>query len=434
MDSNQWQQIVKACQQGDSEYILHIIQNPPENIRFNKLIKIALQYQQWQVIEALLPVWDCNKSPRIFHLAAKTPLHIIERAWQILKGTGNVSQARKDCISAVGACVVHEKAHSLQFLIDQLRGMKVFSLHDPVLWRGVGQSSADIYTTLVRNFNPDATVQAQVFFTAIAHGNWEILRLIPSTVLHPDDFLEGLVRSVRLGKRGVVDHYLPHLTIENLHTIIKKSVESGFAVNRSRELNVWLNLLPDLTHLGPVVENLLKCAIGLNDLDAVKKLAPYYTPAKTDDFRHQHPLGWVINNLAGSFDPDHSLDMVHILLLCHPPSDPLLAQTAHTAVSRRGEVTLPHLDAVCAYSTYPDIDRVAFTGAVLQTNAAAVKHLMPKISDADFLKALSEVKTRVGGLENLQGWNLLEPFIQPRILHLALAENHTNDRAIKRKI
>ena len=434
MDSSQWKKIVNACQQGNSEYILHLIQNPPENIRFNKLLKIALQYQQWQVIEHLLPVWDCNKSPRISNLAGKAPLHIIEAAWQILKNTATVSQARKDCISAVVGCVVHEKAHSLQFLIDQLRDMKVFSLHDPVLWRYVGRSSPEIYTTLVHNFNPDATVQSHVFFNAIEHGNWKLLHRMPSTVLHQDDFLEGLVRSVRLGKREFVDHYLPQLPIENLHTIIKKSVESSFAVNRSVELNVWLNLLSDFTNLGPVVADLLKCAIGLNNLDAVKKLAPYYTPAKTNDFSHQHPLGWVVNNLAGSFNPDHSLEMVHTLLLQHHRADPLLAQTVQIAVSRRGDVTLAHLDAVCAYSTYPCIDSVAFTGAVLKTNTSAVKHLMPKISDADFLKALSEVKTSVGALENLQGWPLLEPLIQPRILHLALAEHQTNFPITKRKI
>lgn len=434
MDCNQWRKIVTACEQGDSGYILHLISNPPENIRFNKLIKIALQHQQWRVVEHLLPLWDCTKKPHIFDLAV-APLNIIEIACRVLTNNATASQARKDCISAVYSSAVHEKIHSLQFFIDQLRAMNVASLHDPVLWRRVGTScSPEIYTTLVRNFNPDATVQAHVFFNAVQHGNWKILHLIEPTALHHEDFLEGLVRSVRLGRREFIDHYLPHLSTEDLHTIIKKSVESSFAVNRSVELNVWLNVLSDFSHLGPVIEDLLKCAIGLNNLQVVTQLAPYYTPQPMDGLRLQHPLGWVVNNLAGSFNPDHSLDMLHTLLPRHHSNDPLLAHTVHIAVSRRGEVTLDHLDAVRSYSTYPSIDIVAFTGAVLKTNTAAVKHLMPTISDADFLQAIVEVKNSVGQLEKLPGWIFLEPLIQPRILQLALDENGLQKRVIKRKI
>lgn len=434
MNSNQWAAIVTACQQGDTQHICDIISCPPSDIRFNKLLKIALKHQQWRVVEQLLPLWVCTKSPRIFNFAPEAPLHVVQKACEVLKNNASSSHARKDCIAAVKACAMRQNASNLKYFIEQLRKINVPSLHDAALWRAVGNNAcAEIYTILIQNFKPDAALSAQVFLGAVECENWSILDCLTPQSLHRHDFLDGLVRSARLGKAGIIDHYFPHITTEDLHTVIKKSMESCFVVNRSVELNVWLNTLIDFSQLGPVIEDLLKCAIGLDNLKAVKQLAPYYTPQETEVSR-LHPLDWVVNNLAGTDGPDHSLDMLHTLLPQHHPSDPLLAHTVHIAVSRRGHVTLDHLDAVRTYSTYPHIDVIAFTGAVLKTNTAAVKHLMSKISDEDFLQALSEVKKSVGHLENLPGWGLLEPIIQPRILHLALAENGSNHRAIKRKI
>lgn len=434
MDSNKWADLVTACQNGNTQYISQTIDNPPDRIRFNKLLKIALQYQQWNVVEQLLPLWDCTKSPRLFHFAPTVPLHVVQKAYEMLKGNAPPSHTRKDCISAVQACVVRRNPINLQYFIEQLGTMNVTSLHDPVLWRTVGHHPcAEIYTILMQNFNPDAATRAHIFSSAIDCNNWTVLGRLDPQSLHRQDFIDGLVHAVRLGKREIIAHYLPHITNQDLHHVIKKSVESCSAINRSTELNVWLSVLSDFTHLGPVVEDLLKCAIFSNNLGAVQRLAPYYNPQDLENCRSQHPLLWVVNNLAGSFSPEYSLEMLNELLPQYEADNPVLLRVAEVAVSRRGDVTLPHLDAMRAYSTLPALDLVAFRCAIIKTNTEAVKHLMLTISDADFLQAIADVKNSVPRLEQLSGWMQLEPVIQPRILQLALVGTHANS-ANKRKM
>lgn len=433
MNSNQWATIVSACQHGDTGCISDTIAHPPENLRFNKLMKIAIQHQQWGVVAQLLPVWDWSKSPRIFNIASLAPLAIAQKACEILINSAPPAQARKDCIACVWSCVAHDNVDTLQFFIDQLRTMNVGSLHDLALWEKVGKSTPEIYTTLIRNFNPSADTQAHVFFEAIKYGNWNIVEMISPQTLGQENFLHGLIRSVGYGQCELITQHLPHLSTQNLHTVIKKTVESGFGVNRSRELNVWMNVLTDFTSLGAVVEDLLKCAIASDNLAAVRQLAPHYTPQDTQEVR-PHPLGWVVNNLAGSFDPDHSMDMLHALLPRYRPDHRLLLHTVNLAVLRRGGVTMSHLDALRAYATDPEIDIIALKIAIANTNTSSVKHLLATISDADFLQAVHEVKDSVGPLEKLHGWQRLEPWVQPKILQLALAEHTQNTRAVKRKI
>ena len=434
MNSNQWATIVSACQHGDTTCISDTIANPPENLRFNKLMKIAIAHQQWGVVEQLLPVWDWSKSPRIFNIASTAPLPLVQKACEILTNGAPPAQARKDCIAGVWSCVAYGNVATLQFLIDQLRARDVGSLHDLVLWQRAGKSTPEIYTTLVRNFNPNAIAQAQVFFEAIKYGNWNIVEMISPQTLGQDNFLHGLIRSVGYGQCELITQYLPHLSTQDLHTVIKKTVESGLGANRIRELNVWMTVLNDFASLGVLIEDLLKCAIASDNLAAVKHLAPHYTPEDTQEVR-PHPLGWVVNNLAGSFDPDQSMEMLHVLLPRYRPDHRLLLHTVNLAVLRRGNgVTIPHLDALRAYATDPTIDIVALKTAITNTNTSVVKHLLATISDTDFLQAVNEVKDTVGQLENLKGWPQLEPWVQPKILQLALGEQTQNTRAIKRKI
>lgn len=432
MDNTQWTRIVQACQQGDEEFISQIMLSPPENIRFNRLIKIALDHSQWNVVAQLLPVWNWNKSPRLFQLASVVPNYVAQQATKIVKKSADHRFFRKDCIQSVWRCVVRGNTHNLHFFIEQLSSTQVRALHDKHFWDDVGKfARPPIYDLLRQGLNMGSQENSTVLFSAIRYRNWGMADWVSSQVDH-SDFLKGLQKSVELGEQRLIAQHLSNLSAQDLQHVVQQSLQSSFAVDRSKELNVWMTVLPSFDVLGGVIEEMFKVAIVSNNLMAVERLAQSYTPGNVVTERQHNLLGMVVNNLAGAFDPNHSVEMLACLLPRYSPDHLFVVRAVELAAERRGTSTLPHLDVLCSYSSVSNIMGLALSAAVIKNNASVVAHIMQTVDDDQFLYAIEKVKREQGALHLLSGWTRLEPLIQPRILQNAI--ENKDAPVVKRKM
>lgn len=433
MDVDQWHKIVQACQSGDSAVIVETIDNPPPNTRFNKILKTALQYQQWQIVEQLLPFWDCNKSPNIQEIASGTPVDLTQKFVQRLKQYSDPRTIRKDFVACMQSAVVGDRPAHIQFFIQELQGMGVSDLHDVLFWSVVGQTATPETCALLSTyFEPGARQQAAMFDGCVRSNNFSILDYISPEILDDDVFIGGIVGSVNMGKEEIVSRYLPILTQQQLQSIVRTTVESSFARNCAKQLRVWMRVLPEFAPLGPVIEDLLKCAISCNDLAAVQRLAKNYVPTKCH-LPTGHPLSWVVNNLAGSFEPDHSLDILKRLLLCYQPDDELVVHAITVAATRRGSVILEHLDVMRSYTSAVNIDCIVFQTSLLKNNDVVAQHILNVMHDEDFLQAIAQIKQSGTVLEELRIWTTMGPHIQQRVLNLAVGHTDRNV-SFKRKM
>ena len=415
-NQHQWNVAVKACCEGDNIVLAQALQHLPSQSRFNKLIRHASSKRKWSIVEQLLPLWNPNKAPYIFDFARTTPLVVFKKSLDVYtQHQFNPNQLRKSLVDCFWHVAVSGQLDKMPFLIPVLRDHGITKLDNQKFWNTLGQyDRIAVYEFLLQHWNITTNDNTQMFLSACLHQKWDTAQYFSSTMVDPQQFIAGLINTIENGTTQLIRHFLPTLQTNEIQKIARKTLENSFAVDRKKPLSVWLDVLPSLGVLGSVVTDALRCAISQNNLQAVERLVEHYTPDE------HNPLKWIVNNLAGSFEPDLSFDILERVLPRFIKSHPAITEAVDVATSRRGCVAFKHLDALRAYSSCPDIDSKALTFSVMRVNTFVIEHIMSTIDDTQFMKSINELKDKAGCLENLNRWSVLEPFIQPRLLNIQI--------------
>ena len=412
-----WKNTNAALMDNNLQAFEDCVQQLSPTARYHTLIKRVLREQRWNMLGALLPHWSPHKVPLSFFSGCPKPLLETVLAQHPLE--------RKQVIECFFSGVRRGRMDVVETLLPLLKRVDVEDLHNPLLWKLVGQNGdAEMFNVLRARFTCTATNIQDVWYQACVARKWTFATQF--TVAELGDAFFSHFPGLLNMQDNPLRLYLPQLSNTQIERLVLQSFSASFLSHTSfQQLKVWTSGVCPFQKMGRGIEHLMRFAVLVRDWEALDKLTPHYISDEQENTKRLmsglmggHILNvFIVSVSKGEAPLSKILPYVEEILKREPSNNGMVsAIVAGAAKILRDPQHMELFDLLRAFATDRHSTSKALEHAVRNRNDVVVEHLVSHLSDEAFQNCVADLQQTLS--PPLSQW--AEPFLQPRSQQIVL--------------
>jgi len=412
-----WRDTNTALMGNNLQAFENCVQQLSPTARYHTLIKRVLREQRWGMVDILLPHWNPKKVP--LRLFAECPQPLLEKV------LAEHPLERKSLIECFFAGVRRGRMKAVETILPLLKRVDVEDLHNPLLWKFVGQNGdAQMFDLLRARFTCTAANIQDAWYQACAARKWTFATQFTVEELG-DAFFSHFPRLLHM-QDNPLGLYLPQLSNAQIERLVLQSLSSSFLSHTSfQQLKVWTSGVCPFQKMGRGIEHLMRFAVLVRDWEALDKLTPHYISDEQENTKRLmsgltggHILNvFIVSVSKGEAPLSKILPYVEEILKREPSNNGMVsAIVAGAAKILRDPQHMELFDLLRAFATDRHSTSKALEHAVRNRNDVVVEHLVSHLSDEAFQNCVADLQQTLS--PPLSQW--AEPFLQPRSQQIVL--------------